>query len=382
MTLHPQSVLHVIPAIGQGGAERLLSELVRRAPAHVRHHVISLTDDRSPFDWGRTEIEALGLKRGELSARAALRLMGRIRTLRPDIVHGWLYHGNAAAALARPLGPRVFWSIHNTGHSLVHTKTLTRGVDWLSSRLSSFVPERIVYCSRKARDLHEQHGYDRRPGVIIENGVDLAAFSVDPSRRARARHRLGLDDADVAIGAFGRLSPQKGHETLFRALQQMPEALPWRLILAGRDCDPNQPVLAGLIAGHGFEKRVMCLGEQTNMPELYAALDLFCLASDFGEASPLGLIEAAAAGIPVVTTDVGDVDHLVLRPEDIVPRGDSTAMTVAVMRALEGRGSPEVAVLGKARLERVQVRHRIETFVEAMHALYGAPALFAEPEAI
>ncbi|MGU9982518.1 glycosyltransferase [Phreatobacter sp. HK31-P] len=374
MTENPHSVLHIIPAVGQGGAERLLSELVRRAPAHVRHHVLSLTNDQTPFDWGMAEIQTLGLKRGELSVRAAWQLMGKVRKSRPDIVHGWLYHGNIAAALARLLGPRVFWSIHNTGHSRTHTKTLTRGVDWLSSRLSSHVPERIIYCSQKARDMHESEGYDRRRGVIIENGVDLGAFSVNPPRRDGARHRLGLDPADLAIGAFGRFSPQKGHETLFSALLQLPAALPWRLILAGQDCDLRHPGLAALIERHGLGTRVLCLGEQTNMPELYAALDLFCLASDFGEASPLSLIEAAAAGIPVVTTDVGDVDHLVLSPEHIVPRGASTAMAAAIMGALDRQRSPDAALLAQARLERVEARHRIEAFVEAMHALYAAPA--------
>jgi glycosyltransferase involved in cell wall biosynthesis len=374
MSGNPHSVLHVIPAIGQGGAERLLSELVRRAPGHVRHHILSLTDDQTPFDWGTAEIETLGLKRGELSVRAAVRLMGKVRDLRPDIVHGWLYHGNVAAALARALGARVVWSIHNTGHSRTHTKMLTRGLDWLSSRLSSRVPERIVYCSQKARDMHEAQGYDRRRGVIIENGVDLAAFAVDPARRAAARHRLGLDAADLTIGAFGRFAPQKGHETLFSALLQLPEALPWRLILAGRDCGSGHPALAASIERHGLERRVLCLGEQTNMPDLYAALDLFCLASDFGEASPLSLIEAAAAGIPVVATDVGDVDHLVLRPNDIVPRGNPAAMAAAIMNALARRGSPETSLLVTTRLERLVDRHSIEAFVEATHALYAAPA--------
>jgi glycosyltransferase involved in cell wall biosynthesis len=237
------------------------------------------------------------------------------------------------------------------------------------------VPQRIIYCSPKARDLHEHRGYDRRRGVVIENGVDLALFSASRLQRYAARQRLGLEAAELAIGAFGRFSPQKGHETLFSALSLLPAALPWRLILAGRGCEPEQPSLVAMVERYGLKGRVLCLGERTDMPDLYGALDLFCLASDFGEASPLSLIEAAAAGVPVVATNVGDVEHLVLKQDDIVPPGEPRMMAEAIVRALEREEADETTHLIETRLERVRARHGIDEFVEAIHAQYDA----AEP---
>ena len=186
-------VLHIVPSLGQGGAERVLANLLSSQRHSVDHHVLSLLADE-PFFRFEAPVETLGLTREPRSAQA----MGKLHQLRrhvnkiaPNVVHGWLYHGNAFTLAAAGLGIPILWAIHNTTLSVTSSKRSTRRLDRVCAALSRYVPTRILYCSETARLVHERNGYAPSRSVVVYNGVDLAAFRFDVLQRTKLRAHLG-----------------------------------------------------------------------------------------------------------------------------------------------------------------------------------------------
>ena len=149
-------MLHIITALGQGGAVRLLADLIAHGSSGVAHQVVSLTNETPFFDLGDTPVTTLGLQRGQLSPRALMRAAGTLRAASPDIVHAWLYHGNLLSTLLPRHGVPLLWSIYNTTLPRAGSRVMTRLINRVCSPLSRWVPWRIVYCTEAARKFHEE----------------------------------------------------------------------------------------------------------------------------------------------------------------------------------------------------------------------------------
>ena len=175
---------------------------------------------------------------------------------------------------------------------------------------------------------------------------------------------MGRDD--LLIIQVARLSPIKDHATAIRALKIAARRIgAMRLALVGDGRESE--VLRRLVVQEGMESRVRFLGLRTDVPRLLAAADIFLLSS-LSEAAPLSVMEAMAAGLPVVATRVGGVDELVVDGLTglLAPAGDPTALAEAMIRLVESPGL--LRRMGRAGRERAHA-----TFSEArMHGRYRA----------
>lgn len=328
-------ILHVVPSLGQGGAERVLANLLSSQRLSIDHHVLCLLTDNPFFRFEALTIETLGLTRGSPSTRA-LRKLHQLRChvnmIAPDLVHGWLYHGNAFSVGAAALGIPILWSIHNSTLSATNSKRSTRLLDRACAALSRYVPRRILYCSETARLVHEQNGYAPSSGVVIHNGVDLSAFRFDALRRSKLRARLALAEDELVIAAIGRFDQQKNHALIAKAFALVARSVSARLVLAGTGCSPGNMALVAMLEATGIRDRSILLGSRHDIDALLSACDVLVIGSSYGEALPMIAIEAAAAGLPIVATDVGDVARFVEQPEDVVPPDDADAMSRALLR--------------------------------------------------
>src|SRR6266852_5930193 len=104
-------VLHIIPALIQGGAEKLLFDLVS-SDRTMDMKVITLLADAPFFRLEAEVVHSLAMRRGRPSPGAILRLRGKIKELGPDLIHAWLYYGNLFSLSAIGLGVPIIWSIH------------------------------------------------------------------------------------------------------------------------------------------------------------------------------------------------------------------------------------------------------------------------------
>jgi glycosyltransferase involved in cell wall biosynthesis len=203
----------------------------------------------------------------------------------------------------------------------------------LRSRVSSLV----VCVSDGARErLVQDHHVPARKVVTVRNGIDCGRFRPDAERRAAARRSWGVAENAVIIGAVGRLSPEKGLDTLVGAGARLAARFPdfdLRFVLVGDGAERERLQRAAHAAGLG--PRMVFAGFTDRPCEAYCGLDVFALPSR-EEALPLALLEAMACGCPPVAMGVGGVPEVLddRRTSWLVPPGDEEAFAAALAEAV------------------------------------------------
>jgi glycosyltransferase involved in cell wall biosynthesis len=366
-----RTILHVITGLGIGGAEMALARIVPRIDRdRFENVVVGLGPDGGAAEsLRRSGIETIALGAGERSgpAGAALELARLARARRPDLVHGWMYHGNLAAILAAT--GRLVWGIRQALYDLDRSPRHTRLAIRLGAHLS-FLPDRILYNAVEARRQHEAAGYRSAPARVLPNGYDVDAFAGGPDARDRARRDLGIDaDAEV-VGFVARFHPVKNHAGFLEAAARLASRRPRaRFVAVGPGMLPENLELMRAVERSGIQSRVVLLGPRDDVRDLVHAFDIATLASH-GEAFPNALAEAMAAGVPCVAPDVGDVARLFGDTGIVVPPGDPTALARGwdTLLALD----PERRrALGAAARERIRNRFGIDAAVAGYESVYA-----------
>ncbi|GAB2897069.1 glycosyltransferase [Uliginosibacterium flavum] len=350
-------VVFVITGLVAGGAENMLLKVLQHGQHLQGATVITLRaggDLLPKYQAAGIHVEALDMHPGWPNPFAILQLARRLRELNADVVSTWMYHADLIGGLAAKLaGVPVAWGIRNSGVDERLTSRATRGVIKLCSWLSGPVPDAIITCSVRARDLHVEEGYRPEKFCMIQNGFDLQKFAPDPVARETVRAELGLPEDALLLGLFARYSPQKNHAGFLEAAGLLLKMRPGvNFVMAGVGATGDNVELRGLIERHGLTGRVHCLGLRHDIPRLTAALDLSCLASIFGEAFPNVLGEALACGVPCVATDVGDSEAIVGDCGKVVAPGDVRALAEA-MQAMLCLSAAERQIMGARGRERM-----------------------------
>jgi glycosyltransferase involved in cell wall biosynthesis len=373
-------IAHVIPALATGGAQAMLAKLLEAGVGGPDQLVVALRPGGGA--WPRVaatgvELHDLGLRPGEISPMALGRLSVLLRRWRPDLVHGWMYHGNLAALLGAGLGARraaVLWNIRHSLHDLAHEKTGTRAVIRIGAHLSRLVAA-VVYNAQVSADQHSTLGYTGRRIEVIPNGFDTDRFRPDPEARARWRARLGLGSGTHLIGHVARYHPMKDHAGLIRAAGQLvSQGRDLFLVMVGEDVTPQNQELSVALRAAGIGHRAALLGERSDIPEILAALDVAVLCSAWGEGFPNVLGEAMACGVPCVATDVGDCGRLMAADGALVPPRDGAALAEAMARLLDLPASAR-GELGAAGRSRIVDEFALPRIAERYTELYRRIAL-------
>ncbi len=316
-------VLHVIPTLEQGGAERLLADLCDHTSDSTEHVIVTLFGNVF-FKPRRAAVYTIGFPRQVSTGgiRQVLRALWRLRRTvaahKPDIVHCWLYYGNVLSLLLVGVAPKIIWSIHNT--TLPKNRPVLQCAHWLSRLISESIPDRIVYCAATARELHEDYGYSAAASLVIPNGICIATFRPREECRQDIRASYGLKVDQVVIGIIGRLDLQKNVGLIAAAVARARSRLgAFKLLFAGRGADPENATLAELLTSFGLLDDSILLGEVSGVERYINAADIIALGSSYGEALPMILIEAAVCEKAIVATRLGDINALGLPADSIVP---------------------------------------------------------------
>ncbi|HEV7305863.1 glycosyltransferase family 4 protein [Ensifer sp.] len=177
--------------------------------------------------------------------------------------------------------------------------------------------------------------YLQVPNTVILHGIDTKRFQPAGDTGA-AKTALGLDPAQKYVGCFGRVRKQKGTDLFVDSMIALLPCRPgWSAVVAGRATGPHvafENELKERVAKAGLSDRIRFVGEHTNIPDWYRALDLF-VAPQRWEGFGLTPLEAMATGVPVVATDVGAFSELVVVGEQetgtVIPASDLQAMVEA-----------------------------------------------------
>ncbi len=375
---HKMRITHVITGLNDGGAEAVLYRLVLQdRPA--RHQVVSLMDEGKYGPLLREagfSVACLNMPRGRLTLGGLCRLWRLLRAERPDVVQTWMYHGDLiGGVIARLAGvARICWGIRHTTLEPGKSARSTIWIARLNARLSRWVPNAIVCCAEKAREVHEALGYAAHKMVVIPNGYDLQRFRPDAQAREWLRRELGVAEYDCLLGMVGRFDPQKDHANLIAALSQLKQTgASFRCVLVGAGLTQDNAAITAWIVAHGLERHVVLLGQRNDVPVVMNALDVHVLSSAYGEAFPNVLAEAMACGTTCVTTNVGDAALIVGDTGWVVPPSAPAALADAVGAALHERELlPEAwATRQTAARERIMASFSIEIMVNAYSQVWS-----------
>lgn len=325
----PLRVLWVVKGLGPGGAERLLvsmAEAVRRPGIEIE--VAFVLPHKQHL---RPALEELGVRthlvgRGPRDLRWPWRLAQVVRGGDVDVVHvhSPLPGGVArlAAATAGRRRPRLVSTEHNQwGSHAVLTRALnaaTWSLDDVHLAVSTEVADSVRPRRRRARV------------EVVVHGVPLDAVRAAAAHREATRAELGLSPDDVAVLNVGNLRHQKAHDVLIAAARLVCAGHPAaRFLVVGQG--PLEAEVARWHAESGLGDRFRLLGYRDDVPRLLGAADVFCLPSRY-EGYPVAVMEALAAGLPVVGSRVsGLVDAVSDGVEGrLVPPGDVDALAAAL----------------------------------------------------
>jgi len=360
-----------------GGTERVVYELARRLDRERFQPYVALETARAldalaaDFERAGVPVERLAEMTNRLQlGRAAhtLGFLGRTGRAILHVHHVWPAADRYLVPLARVARvPVVVVTEHLVGFS--HS-ALQR---WLKRRELK-TADQVVCVSRAVRDaLAKDYGADAVADArVIGNGVDAAGLARDTEHavaaRARLRAALGVADDTFAWLFVGRLEPQKGVDVLLAAARRLAaEGTPPTLWIVGEGSTRDALELEARTASPALSVRFV--GGVDDPAPWYWAADAFVLPSRW-EGLPLALLEAQAAGLPVVATDAGGVAEALSSGTAgrIVPREDPEALAAA-MRAVEGDRAA-ARRMGEAGSRRAREAWGWDRMVEAYEAVY------------
>ena len=366
--VEPIRILHLITDLGTGGAQtavlRLLAGLDRRrfSPAvacfydadtaiarQIRALDISVIDLRMTSKW-RWD--------------ALWRLYCLLRREPPVILHTWMFHANFVGRVLGRLAhvPVIVTSRRNVEIGGTTRELLNRWTVWLDDAV-------VAVCELARQTEIERARIGPEKVVTIYNGLDAGQFAIaNPRIPAQIRQAFIVPIEAPLLGSIGRLHRQKGLPDLLVALAQVQGRVPGvRLLLIGEG--ELRGELESQASALGLSETMVFAGARTDVPAIMAALDVLVLPS-LWEGLPNIVLEAMAAGLPVVATNVGGTPEVVVEGVTglLVPPGDPDALAQSIARLL---CDPDLRCqMGQAARERVVNHFSVERTVEQTSRLY------------
>jgi glycosyltransferase involved in cell wall biosynthesis len=328
------TICQVLHSLQVGGAEVLAARLARQLGRGYRF-VFACLDELGSLG---QELRGENITVHVLNRRAGFdwkcpwRLARFLRRERVDLVHAHQYTPFFYAMAARRLyrRPAVLFTEHGRHHP-----DHPRRKRMLANRLLLEARDRVIGVGEAVRRaLVCNEGIPHRRVGVIYNGINLAPFCNGRPDRLAIRREIGVGERDLVLLQVARLNYLKDHATALRTLSRIRQDNPSaRLILAGEG--EERGAIQELIQKLDMSANVRLLGLRSDVNRLLAAADVFLLSS-ISEGIPLTLIEAMAAGVPVVSTAVGGVPEVV---EDfqtglLASAGDDATLAAHVLRLM------------------------------------------------
>ncbi|NPV52532.1 MAG: glycosyltransferase [Firmicutes bacterium] len=364
-------VLHTITNLGVGGTETVVCDILRRLDREKFEPMLCVLGRERPD--GMAEVlrqDGIPVYHLDTLTPYAIWKLARLyRRLRPDIVHTHLYradqYGRIAARLAG-IEPCIT-TLHNVDPERAGwrwSNIIDRvSLRWCHGLIAVSLPVK-EHCIKNSNIPPERIW-------INPNGVDCSRFSEIRKGTTEYiiefRKELGIPHGCPILGLVANFTVQKGHPYLIRAVGHLRKDFPnLRLLLIGHGSEEEN--LRNLVNNLGLKEQVIFLGKRRDIPEILAAIDIFVFPS-LWEGLPVALLEAAAAGVPIVATDI-PMNRQVLSSQHawLVRPQHVNALALAIAEAV--RNPVESRNKAIAAQEHVRINFSIDQSVSRLESYY------------
>lgn len=352
--MRPQiRVMHILHTLGIGGLEKGVVNLANKLNSKGFEISICCLEASGVFESRLSpgvKVFVLHKSKG-IDYTLPLRLAGLFRRERTMIVHTHNVGTYLYGAIAAKLLSRV--KLVHGEHGDLLQPSGCRWRDLTIRRCFSYMTDMIHTVSADMRHtLICMVRVNPRKAVAILNGVELEKF--DKMSVSQCRRTLGIGSNEFVIGTVGRLSPVKNFELLIQVIPELNRAGIYPKVLLVGD-GPSRPNLESLAKQYHLAGQVFFLGSRSDVPELLNAMDIFVLPS-LSEGLSNSILEAMAAGVPVIASDVGGNSELVLRNETgfLFPPQDKAMLAQRILQlAIDPEKRRRMGMLGCKRAERL-----------------------------
>jgi glycosyltransferase involved in cell wall biosynthesis len=357
-------IVQLLPSLDLGGMERLAVDLARQQKAEGHAPSIYCTSHPGQLapeaEVAHVPVHSFGKTTG-FSFRLIRELASRLRVDRPDVLHAHnalvLHYGVAAARLAQV--PVVVNTRHGGNMNWdPHCERIWRqSIRWIDA---------VVFISEGVREYYvTRDRLSRRKTSVIYNGIDVCKFSAHPAHPGSSLPRF-------RVGSVGRLVPAKDHATLIRSFARVTAVMPEAELHILGD-GPCRAAISQTAESLGIANRVFLHGISYDVAGFLSTLDLFVLSS-IDEGLPISLMEAMAAGLPVVSTRLPGLTELA--PESVVAGyctpGQPESLAEHILRAANRRDLPALGETARRWAQKFGIRetwHQYQNLFEASLAM-------------
>ncbi len=371
-------IVFILGTLQIGGTETQFLELIKRLdPEQFDLRVLAFSTKGKV----RNEIEALhipftglgfsGLKRspsGVLSCYKLIRTMvNYLRAEQPDIVQSYLFWANIYGSIsAKIAGVPIIITGRRGLRDPHHQQWYHQILQYLANLWTTDIVANSQAVKREC--LQYERGVMERKIRVIYNGVDHARY-FPPSSNASLRDEFKIPDGCQVVGCIANLRPCKGHQVLLEAallvLQHHPQT---RFLLVGDDHGIKSE-LTQQAHGSGIRGAIVFTGYREDIPDILAICDML-VSTSFSEGFSNVILEAMAAGVPVIGTHVGGTIEMIEHEETglLVPPADPKRLADAMLRLIDD--TPLREKFAQAGIQYVNTSFRIETMVQQTTSLY------------
>ena len=339
--LKDKKILHIINDLNVGGAEMMLLKLLKNSKNSIfKPAVICMTSgDRIKYEIIDMGIEVIELKLNKnLFAFFILpfTLYNFFKKFNPDIIQGWMYHGNFLSIICKYFfskKSKVVFNIRQTLYDINNEKFFTKFIIRLNSYYSyKNSVSKIIYNSKKSSLQHINYGFNSNKTILIYNAFNTKLYKPDIERKNYLHEKYNLYQKFI-IGNISRFHPMKGHDILIKAaIKILKNNKNFHFFLYGKNINYENKKLFNLFKKFEFKHNIHLLGEIDDVHKIIPFFDLSIIPSKWGEGFSNFLGESMSTGVPCIATNIGDSAFVVDDAGIIIEPNNIDSLVDAILK--------------------------------------------------